>query len=79
MAQETHAGEDSRHPDLTQPDHTMVFVRSTGVGFVAALTLLSGRAFASSDSSSSVCIDTFISDGDCDLVNDIAECGRWRR
>lgn len=59
----------------------MGFVRGSVVGVAAlscALALLSGSVLASSDSPSSSCIASFISDGDCDLVNDTAECGRWR-
>lgn len=43
-----------------------------------AMALLSSNVLASSSSiSSSGCIDTFIADGDCDLINNNAPCGRW--
>ena len=58
----------------------MVFLRGSVVAMAAlsyAMAFLSSNVLASSSSiSSSGCIDTFIADGDCDLINNNAQCGR---
>lgn len=41
-----------------------------------ASLLLSGSVLATSDTSTSLCVPRFFSDGDCDLVNDNEECGK---